>query len=64
MLHLYNQLPSVEIWNNESMNILFRQIDYYRDARLFESDRDTFILYYTAIEKTWGSPGKAGCTRI
>jgi len=52
MLHLYNQLPSVEIWNIESMNILFRQIDYYRDARLFESDKDTFILY-TAIEKSW-----------
>ncbi len=51
-LHLYNQLPSVEIWNIESMNILFRQIDFYRDARLFESDNDTFILY-TAIEKLW-----------
>jgi hypothetical protein len=52
MLHLYNQIPSVEIWNIETMNILFRQIDFYRDAQLFESDRDTFILY-TAIENLW-----------
>ena len=52
VLDLYNQLPSVEIWNIESMSIFFRQIEFYRDARVFESDEDAFQLY-EALEKTW-----------
>ena len=52
MLDLYNHIPSVEIWNIESMSIIFRQIDFYRDADVFESDRDVFILY-DAVEKIW-----------
>ena len=52
VLNLYNQIPSVEIWNLESMNIIFRQIDFYRDGHVFESDRDAYILYET-LEKLW-----------
>ena len=52
VLHLYNQIPSVEIWNIESMSIIFRQIDFYRDGHVFESDKDVYILY-EAIEKLW-----------
>lgn len=52
VLRLYNNLPSVEIWNIESMNILFRQIDFYRDARVFESDQQISRLY-DVIEETW-----------
>lgn len=51
-LALYNQIPSVEIWNLESMNIFFRQIDFYRDSRLFESPRDILRLY-NAIGLMW-----------
>lgn len=51
-LSLYNQIPSVEIWNIESMSIFFRQIDFYRDGHVFESDEDVFRLYET-VEKLW-----------
>jgi len=51
-VRLYNQIPSVEIWNIESMNIIFRQIDFYREARVFESDRDVLKLY-EVIENLW-----------
>lgn len=52
ILDTYNQIPSVEIWNLESMNIFLRQIDFYRDGEIFESDQDIFTLY-EAIEKLW-----------
>jgi hypothetical protein len=53
VLNLYNQLPSAEIWNIESMNVIFRQIDFYLDAQVFDSDKDAYLLYET-IEKLWG----------
>ncbi|OSZ81545.1 hypothetical protein CAP36_10015 [Chitinophagaceae bacterium IBVUCB2] len=52
VLDLYNKIPSVEMWNLENMNMFFRQIDFYRDAQLFESDKDIYILYQ-AMEKLW-----------
>ena len=52
VLLLYNQLPSIEIWNIESMNIFFRQVEFYRDANIFESDADVIILLET-LEKLW-----------
>lgn len=52
VLNLYNQIPSVEIWNIESMNIFFLQVEFYRYGQVFESDNDAFILY-EAIEKLW-----------
>ena len=33
VLDLYNQIPSVEIWNLENMNMFFRQIEFYRDSQ-------------------------------
>ena len=51
-LHLYNQVPSVEIWNLESMNIFLRQIEFYQQAQIFESTKDVYRLY-EAIEKLW-----------
>ena len=52
ILTLYNQVPSVEVWNIESMSILFRQIDFYQDGHVFESDKDILKLY-EAVEKLW-----------
>src|SRR5688572_5395925 len=52
ILGLYNQIPSVEVWNIESMSILFRQIDFYQDGHVFESDSDVLRLY-EAVEKLW-----------
>jgi len=51
-INLYNQIPSVEIWNIESMSIIFRQIEFYRDSQMFESDKDVLQLY-EAVEKLW-----------
>ena len=52
VLGMYNQLASREIWNIESMSIFFRQIEFYRDGDVFESDEDVLKLY-EALEKAW-----------
>ncbi|MBL7723342.1 MAG: hypothetical protein JNK27_04295 [Chitinophagaceae bacterium] len=52
VLDLYNQIPSVEVWNMETMNMFFRQIEFYRDGQVFESDEDVYRLY-DAIGKVW-----------
>jgi len=52
VLSHYLILPSTEIWNLESMNIVLRQIEFYRDGQVFESDEDILRLY-EAVEKTW-----------
>jgi hypothetical protein len=36
----YCKIPSVELWNLESMNSSINQISYYKDADLFEKDED------------------------
>ncbi|MFI5133153.1 MAG: hypothetical protein ACHQEB_02400 [Chitinophagales bacterium] len=50
ILTLYNQIPSTEIWNLESFNSMIRQVEYYRDNQLFESDEEAFRVY-EALEK-------------
>jgi len=52
VLSQYNLIPSIEIWNMESMSILLRQIEFYRDCQVFESDKDVFRLY-EAVDKLW-----------
>jgi len=52
VLGMYNQLASREIWNIESMSIFFRQVEFYRDGNVFESDEDVLRLY-EALEKVW-----------
>ena len=52
-LAIYNQVPSYEIWNAESINNMVRQVEYYRDMGVFESDKDALILYET-FEKLIG----------
>jgi hypothetical protein len=52
VLGMYNQLASREIWNIESMSIFFRQVEFYRDGDVFESDEDVLKLY-EALEKIW-----------
>ena len=38
----YNEIPSVEIWNYESVNSMISQIEYYRDAGIFVNKDDLF----------------------
>jgi BetR domain len=42
---LYNQLPSTELWNSESINSTLSQIDYYRHQQYFGSSADLKALY-------------------
>jgi len=35
----------VELWNVENINIAIRQIEFYRDGQMFESDNDVLTLY-------------------
>ena len=51
-LDYYNNIPSAEIWNLESMNIIIRQIDFYRDSHVFSSEEDVLLLY-EAIDRMW-----------
>ena len=44
-LALYNKMDSYEVWNLESFNATLHQLDYYRDARMFESNEDIFLIY-------------------
>lgn len=41
----YNQLPSTDIWNIESINSTIRQIEFYRSANAFETADDLSRLY-------------------
>jgi len=41
----YNKIPGTEVWNLESINSTIRQIEYYREAKLFTSPSDVFLLY-------------------
>lgn len=45
ILGIYNQIDSVELWNIESINSTWRQIDFYRDSGLFKSEADIALLY-------------------
>ncbi|HEX2532865.1 MAG TPA: helix-turn-helix domain-containing protein [Chitinophagaceae bacterium] len=42
---LYAALPSVEIWNAESINSTIRQIEYYRHMQLFRRAEDAGRVY-------------------
>jgi len=40
----YCKLPSIELWNFESLNSTTRQIEYYRDAELFANENDFYAV--------------------
>jgi hypothetical protein len=59
----YSQLPSQEIWNIESINSTIRQIEYYKDSRVFASRQDILAIY-ECLEKTMDYiqlQAEAGC---
>ncbi len=41
----YNLIGSTDIWNIESINSTIRQIEFYREANLFETESDVKKLY-------------------
>ncbi len=44
ILDAYNAISSVELWNYESINSTILQIEYYRDAGIFETVQDMDIV--------------------
>ncbi len=49
-VRLYNQLPTTEIWNVESLNSTLRQIEFYREAGCFVRSEDIRLLYAKVAE--------------
>lgn len=59
----YSLLPSQEIWNIESINSTIRQIEYYKDTRVFTS-REQVAVIYECLEKVMEHiqlQAEAGC---
>ncbi|HEY0355809.1 MAG TPA: hypothetical protein VGC29_06380 [Flavisolibacter sp.] len=42
---VYNSIPSTEIWNTEAVNSLISQVEYYREAGYFSSEKDIDLIY-------------------
>jgi hypothetical protein len=45
----YNQFESTDIWNIESINSTIRQIEFYREANVFETENDAKQLYQAVL---------------
>lgn len=43
----YGKVPSVEIWNTESVNAAIAQVEFYKDSGYFSSATDIKIVYDT-----------------
>lgn len=50
IIGLYTQIPSTEIWNEESINITIRQIEYYRQSNIF-SNKHILLKVYSQLEE-------------
>ncbi len=53
ILQEYNQIPSLELWNLESMQSTINQISYYKEAGNFKTQAD-FELVLESFHKTIG----------
>ena len=47
---LYLNIPSTEVWNLDCINTTIRQIDFYRETKVFQSTQDV-ITIYECLEK-------------
>lgn len=45
ILAVYNQIPSVEVWNIESINSTIQQIEFYKDSNIFTDEKQVNKLY-------------------
>ncbi|MFI5159543.1 MAG: hypothetical protein ACHQF4_11800 [Sphingobacteriales bacterium] len=50
IIELYTELPSIELWSEESVHITIRQIEYYRQSNIF-ADKDILIKVYAQLEE-------------
>lgn len=44
-LELYNKASTNELWNVESITVHLRQIEFYRESKMFKSDQDVYKIY-------------------
>jgi hypothetical protein len=45
IVHVYNTIPTTEIWNTEAINTTIRQIEYYHEAGDLVSKEQAIILF-------------------
>ena len=50
IINLYDQIPSTEIWNEESVHITIRQIEFYRQSNLF-ANKHVLLKVYLQLEE-------------
>ena len=63
IIEAYNKLPSVEIWNDDSINATIRQIDYYRQSKIFPSEEYALGIYKNLLDMVnhMEKQAEAGC---
>lgn len=49
IVQLNLQIPTTEIWNLESINSTIRQIEFYREANMFETEEDVQGIYRSLL---------------
>lgn len=49
IIGLYVQLPSVELWGEETVNVTIRQIEFYRESNIF-ADNKILMKVYAQLE--------------
>jgi hypothetical protein len=50
IIDVYAQIPCIDIWNEESINITIKQIEFYRQSNVFAS-RDLLLKVYSQLEE-------------
>ena len=50
IIELYNQIPSTEIWNEESVHTTIRQIEFYRQSNVF-ANKHILLKVYLQLEE-------------
>jgi len=47
---LYTKIPSIDIWNGESINATLNQLDFYRQTNIFP-DKDVLLKVYSQLDE-------------
>ncbi len=50
IIELYTQIPSTEIWNEESVHCTIKQIEFYRQSNIF-ADKQILLKVYSQLEE-------------
>src|ERR1700754_2852262 len=50
IIRLYTQIPSTEIWTEESIHVTIRQIEFYRHTNMFADKNLLFLVYAQLLE--------------